>query len=566
MGAAVPIIGGVVGVAGTISGISQQERQARQQQEALLAQEQAASRNMDLRLQEIEQQRLYAQYQQQIEAVARANTAAYQQQEDQITRQQINFANQQQQFMSQMQLMQQQGQIDDQQAMGRLNFDTQRRTSSFNEQTQRAANNINRDIGEGRLSFNQAGRNLQQTGQDMQTDLGRRQLMGQQGLQRAGEGMQFETALQREQLAFQQNLRGLVDQYDNARIGANAADIQAENQALQGSRELNRMAQEGTRELRGAEQATANNLQALSQRGDTAGISDSARLLADTEMNEAQQNAIERRMLLNEGQSELNANLELSRGLSNFSRIDASRQLIEGARGLASTREINRNALDNQRLLSEFGRTEQTQNFENTADVNRYLSSMGNNLASRQERFSLDQQSRLADFQLRRGSQLNDINLGQQRQAMGIQNAALDRSRSMSQQEYEYAVLQAALDAGMENQALDILQQARANTNALENQAAQLNNTMSDIAFSQNAFSTINTGRSEINALAAQRNNVQSPGFLSYASAGIQAASSLNSIFNQPRNMVQQPQPQYSFATNGTQFNQANPNSFLGGF
>ena len=485
--------------------------------------------------------------------MARANNLAYQQQNDAITRSEIDFNQQQQNFMAQMQAMQQQAQIGDQQDVNRINMQTQRNNQQFQLGVQERTNQFNRQAGEGQLAFSGAGRNLNLQGQDLQADLGRRQLMGNQLLQSAGEDAQLQTALQQEQLQFQQNLRGLVDNFDNARIGANANQIGAESEALQGSRELNRLAQDGTREVEGAEQARGNNLQALSG-GDSAGISDSARLLANSNLNEAQRNALERRMVVNEGQSILGTNLELSRSLADFARTDARRNLVEGARGLSATREIAESARNNQRTLSQFGREFERQNFENTAGVNRFLSSMGNDLAGRQERYNLDQQSRMADFQLANNRVNSQFNLGQQERLFGIQNDALDRSRQMSQSEREYMILQAALDAGMENQALDILQQARVNTNLLDEQAALLNSTMSDIAFSQNAFSTINTGRSEINALAAQRNSIQRPGFLSYANAGLQAAGALQNIFvPQPQmgGMGQQQQPQYGFANQG---------------
>ena len=512
LGAVGSVVSGVVGVAGAISGNNEKNRQAEAQRRALIDQERAASRNLDLRLQEIEQQRMYAQYQAQIESVARANNAAYQQQEDLIRRQEIDFSRAQQQYMAQIQNQRTQAQLQDQRNISQVNLNTQTGVTALNQQA-----------GQENLGLNRVQRDLALQSQGLQTQLGRNQLLGRQGLQQAGEDINYQTALQQEQLTFDQNLRNLVNQYGQQQIGINAQQLGAEQEALQGSRELNRLAQQGDQEIDQAQQIRGATLQQAAQ-GDVQGISESARIRSQAGLNEAQQNAINRRMVINEGQSMIGTNLELQRGLANFSRQESQRGLIDGARGLASTRQISANQRENQRLLSQFGRQQERQDFESTAGVNAFLSSMGNTLADRQQVYALDQQSRMANYQL-----------GQQQQLMGIQNDQFARQQQMSQAEMEYMILQASLDAGMENQAMDILQQARSNTNLLEEQASQLNQTMSDMAFSQNAFSTINTGRAEINALAAQRNNVRGAGFMSYASGiaqgGLQIGQGIGGLF-----------------------------------
>lgn len=580
MGAVIPIVGAVTGIASATSGISAQRSQANQQREALLQQEQAQSRNTQLRLNEIEQQRLYAQYQSQIEASARANNLAYQQQEDAITQQQIQFANQQNQFMARLSQMQNQGQIDDQRVAGQINQQSQQVGQSFDEANTSlglansglglASNRIGLEAARGNLQFSNTGRQIQSEGQDLQSSLSRQQLLSGQNLQQAGETAQFQNALGQEQLGFQQNLQGLVRQNQQAQVGANAQQLSAEQEALQGSQGLNRLAQEGTREVEQAGVQRGNILLGQSQ-GDVAGISQSGRLLAQTPMNEATKNALERRMVINEGQSSIAANLELQRGLADFTRTDANTNLIQGARNLESTRQLSRGQLEDSRLLSQFGRENQLQGFDNSANAQRFLTSIGSDLQSRQEQFQFRNQERqfgiqndqfdIQQRQARLQTQQGRFGASQQDRLLQLQNQALDRGQLISNSETEYALLQSALDSGMEQQALQLLQQARLNTNDLENQASTLNNTMSDIAFSQNAFSTINTGRAELNALQSQRRSVQSPGFLSMAGGVINGASQIYGALNQPRQT--QPQTQgYSFNNNFRFTNTNNPQQF----
>lgn len=72
MGAAIPIIGAVAGAAGTVANISAQQKQAQAQREAIDSQQKAIESNTNLRLIDLERQKLYAQYLAQIDEARRA--------------------------------------------------------------------------------------------------------------------------------------------------------------------------------------------------------------------------------------------------------------------------------------------------------------------------------------------------------------------------------------------------------------------------------------------------------------------------------------------------------------
>lgn len=475
MGAAVPIVGAVVGTASAVSQISASNKAAKQQSQALLAQEKSAQSNLALRLQEIERQRLYAQYASQLNELSRLSNLSYQQNEDAMTRQEIN-----------------------------MNTGMQVQQALMNENLQYMQGNtqlasLNQQRGQADMN-----RNMQLTADQQQQRLARGQFGAQELGQQMADAGQLSQFNAQERLQMDSAMNQLIGNFTNQQVAAGNQAVQnaaAQAEGMAQFRELGQAAEVEGRQLRTQE---AQARQGLSARG-FAGQSMSDRRVADQLQNEGIRNALQRQQILNEGRSTLQANRELGDALVGFSRNESQRALVQGTRQTLTGQAINRAGLNQQLALNAYGRDVGRTGFEAEQELGSFLSNYGY------------QAGVLADAQ-----------------NAAIQQNQVWQANELAKGQSEYAILQAVLDAGLEHQAMDILQQARVQNHQLQNAAAALNQTFTDEAFSQQAFSTVNSGNAQIAALQAQRGSISSPGLLGYAGALAQGGMGIRQALYTP--------------------------------
>lgn len=498
-GAVVPIAGAVVGTVSTMNQMSAQRRAAEQQRQGLIAQEQAASRNLQLSLQEIERQRMYAGAHAQLQEQARLNNLAFQQNESLINRQEAQLEMAQAQIAAQMQ------------------------NSQAQANATRGQAGVNQQLDQGNIQ-----RDMQFAGDQAQRGIQTRSVGGRQFGEAANDIAGYEQLLQGEQAQVNTGMEGLIGQYAQGQVQAGMNDVSANQQAVQGSQELRNMALEGDmRQQQGNEQ-----LSQMRQQLGQGGISSSDVAQLERGSNQIAQEAIQRRMMMNQGASDIAANLQLSQGMNNFQRGQVDRGFARGTRDLVNQAMMQRGAVQTQMGLNEYGRG---------------LESSG-----------LMAQNQLAGFM---GKQARDQGNMFQGQSAALQNQQLVQGAQLAQSVSDYEVLKASLDAGLSDQALDILEHARLQRHELETSTSQLNQLFSDMAMSQQAFSQVNAGQAEQAALRAQQGAVQAskPGFLSFASALGQGALGINEAMYRPPTLQQPSQagfvsqlPQFQQSTNYT--------------
>jgi hypothetical protein len=505
MGAAVPIAGAVVGTVSTINQQNAQRRAAEEQRRGLIAQEQASARNLQLSLQEIERQRMYAGAHAQLQEQARLNNLAFQQNESLIDRQEAQLQLAQQQINAQIQATQAQGDAG------------------------RQGQNIQNQLAQGNMQ-----RGLEATGEQAGQQIQQQNLQNRQFGESVADAAGYQQYLNQEQAGVNTGLEGLIGQYAQGQIQTGVETVTANQQAAQGMNELRNMALQGDARQQQGNDEVAQMRQTLGSDGISS--SDAAQLQAGQE--QIAREAIQRRMVMNQGASDIAANLELTRALTGFQRGQVDKGFANGTRDLLNQATMQRNAKQNQLSLNSYGRSIEAQ--------------------------SLNSQQQLQSSMGRQGRELAGMS---QQMSAALQQQQLVQGSQMAQAASDYEILKASLDAGLTNQALDILESARLQRYELEGATQNLNQIFSDMAMSQQAFSQVNAGQAEQAAFRAQQNAVQAskPGFLSYASAIGQGALGVReALYQQP---TYQPPSQTGFGgfMSGMNFNQANitnPNSF----
>jgi hypothetical protein len=505
MGAAVPIAGAVVGTVSTVNQMNAQRKAANAQREGLIAQEQASARNLQLSLQEIERQRMYAGAHAQLQEQARINNLAFQQNESLMNRQEAQLQLAQQQINAQMQAMNAQG------------------------DAARQGQNIQNQLAQGNMQ-----RGLEATGEQAGQQLQQQNLQNKQYGEAAADAAGYQQYLNQEQAGVNTGLEGLIGQYAQGQIQTGMETVSANQQAAQGAQQLNQMAMQGDARQEQGNREVAQMRQGLGRDGFSS--SDISQL----EMGHEQiaREAIQRRLVMNQGSADIAANLELTRALTGFQRGQVDKGFANGTRDLLNQAAMQRTAKQNQLGLNAYGRSIEAQGLNAQQQLQSSLGRQGRNLAGMSQQMSA-----------------------------ALQQQQLVQGAQMAQSASDYEILKASLDAGLTDQALDILEQARLQRYELEGATQNLNQIFSDMAMSQQAFSQVNAGQAEQAAFRAQQNSVQAskPGFLSYASAIGQGALGVReALYQQP---TYKPPSQTGFGgfMSGMSMNQANitnPSSF----
>jgi len=448
MGAIVPVVGAVVGLASTAKSISNQNKQAQSQRAAIDAQQQASAQNTALRLNEIERQKLFARSQTQIDNLARLNAREVERAETALSRQEL----------------------------------------ALQEQTANAELAIQQQMSQQRLGSQNAQLDLQQFGANQQAQLNRNSAQNAFATTQARQTDNTRLQLQSSVLNQNQSLLDIERQRGNSVIGANQQQIAAQEQATQVLQGVASQARQFDRGVDDAlRQQASMAIQLAAATGSANSLSDKA-LLANN-LNDLSQDAQDFRVDANQQIGNVESSLNMQTSMRDY--------LLRQANQDAATRgavTLGQGALQREGLFNSF---------------------------------SINQFANQAQLE----STLAGINLSSQ---LGNQGNQLQRSQLSNQEQQTMALAQldnttTAGNIQQGRQGLDVLQSAQENKFKLGNEMATVNDRFADMDLNSQRVSAEVAGSSEINSLKAQRNSVQSPGFLGTVG---QVASAGAGIYN----------------------------------
>lgn len=450
MGAAVGIASTVISAGGTIAGITAQKRQEQAQQDAIITQQQQSEANLSLRTQEIERQKLFTEFQTQVDRVNREsqrvfnefeNFAAeqqFKQQEQQLLQQQNeqSLLNQRgsdlQQYQTNDQLRQTQQQLESRQILENIQGATQ--AAQLGSQDLSAA--LQRQLGQSALDRQSLGEQTrfqstqlqnQRAGVEGQAAVGRntqqellgltQQNMGQQGqisgaLEQIQNELMSSVSTQRDQAKAQALAR--VQLMGGATAGMSASDLALLNEQL--DTEQTDFARNTSRSQRLIDQLSqdsqfASNLESqLAQASQLRGMAQSLGIVSQTGTAEAQ-NLIQN--LVNSGQI-ADADKQQAIQLQNqLAQSGYGRAQLDATQGLSSA-DIQNQGLSSQRQSG--------------------LSSGLTHIDNIQQQLGISQQAAaaLSDLGLSRGAQ--GLLASEQTNRLDLQNVSSNINQAFSEQ------------------------------------------------------------------------------------------------------------------------------------
>lgn len=477
MGAAVGIASAAVGAVGTISGISAQRRQEQAQQDAIDAQSAASSANLALRTQEIERQKLFVQFQSEVDRLNRESEKAFTQFENFAVEQQLQQQEQaiQQQLAEQTLLSDRQTQLEQFQA-------EQARTQQLNQLGSRQT-----------LENIQAGTQRAELGiQDANALLQRQLTGGDITRQSLGEAARFNQQDIANRQAFIQQLAGTARSTQQELLGLANQNIGQQSQ-IAGA--LDQIQQELLATVTAQrDQSKARALATVQLAGGaTAGLSASDLALLEENLAQEQTNfaasSSRSQRLIDQLQQDSEFANNLSAQLSQATRL----------RGLANTLGLvtQQDAASSQNLIQNLLTTNQINQAGTQADVN-----LANQLA----------QSSIARGQLGATQGLSALDILAQRQQVNQQTNLQLGLSDIQNIENQLALQQQAelqlADIGLSRGAQGLLASEQRNRQDLQAASARINQAFSEQALQSQLLGTQAAGASEQAALAAARRGV----------------------------------------------------------
>ena len=523
MGAAVGIASAAVGAVGTISGISAQAQQQRAQDDALAAQQEASSMNIALRTQEIERQKLFAQFQVQL---------------DQLNRQSERMFNDLENFAVNQQFQQQEAQVQQQQQEQSLLSQRGAQLQQF-----QAGQQLSQQ--QQQLASRQTLENIQGGVQGAQLDiqaqnaLFQRQLAsGALGRQALGEEQRFRTTQFQTQQGLIQQLASAGRSTQQELLGIGQSQIGQQGQ-IAGA--LDQIQQEILASVSSQrDQAKARALARVQLTGGaTAGMSASdlallGESLSQEETNFATTSSRSQRLIDQLAQDADFAN-NLSAQLSQATRLRgvASALGIQSQASLANQQNIVQNLLTSNQIAESQGQ----QNVE---------------LASRLAQLGVSR----SQLQATQGLSAMDIiaqgNAASQQAQLtsGLANIEnIQRQLGISQQ----AALQLA-EINLSRGAQGLLQTEQANRQDIQDAAARINAAFGEQALQSQLLGTQAAGASEQAALAAARRTTGGGGLGTFLGAGaslLSAGSQIAGILGQRNVQPQVTNPLFQQSSQG---------------
>lgn len=512
MGAALPVVGAATGVVSTLSGLSAQQKQAQAQRDAIDQQKSTVEANTQLRLLELQRQKLYSEYNHQIDEARRMQVMMQDDAELQLARQQDQAA-------ANIGLLQNQSSFN----LGMLQ----------NQQMQQLAE--------------MQRRNQLQIGQQQ---LGNQLTIGssQVDLEHQFGKVQLDQALQ--QGLFQAGVREQQGLLDTLGLDRQAADTlyqsgqQARNLESQASRQATQVLEAIVQRLLGqrqqGEQRDRARQQVLAQLGVSGGgysasdlalasgdleqqISEFANLIASGNFNAdllSQQLGLtkEEADALREFGTSMSANLS---------------QQAQSARGLVGAEADYNRLLTSNQYAQQMG----------GLDFNRQMGNIALTDAYRLQMLNLQDENALAQIQDNQQYLLNQIGL-----LSGYQNNALDIQSTRALNEIGMGTYKSARDIQY----------------GIERASAELNKQFYDTALSSAGAAVRTQAASELASLRAARNSIQSPGLLSYLGAGLQGYEAISGAIGMMNRGRQQQAPQQPVANQGYGVMPTPSQAFLG--
>lgn len=510
MGAAVGIASAAVGAVGTISGISAQRRQEQAQQDAIDAQAAASSANLSLRTQEIERQKLFVQFQSEVDRLNRESERVFTQFENFAAEQQF----QQQEIALQQQLAEQ-TLLSDRQAQLEQFQSEQARTQQLNQLGSRQT-----------LENVQAGSQLAQLGiQDTNALLQRQLTGGDITRQRVGEAARFNQQDIANRQAFIQQLAGTARGTQQELLNLANQNIGQQSQIAGALDQIQQELLASVTSQRDQSKARALATVQLAG-GATAGLSASDLALLEENLAQEQTNfaatSSRSQRLIDQLQQDSEFANNLSAQLSQAARL----------RGLANTLGIvtQQDAASSQNLIQNLLTTNQINQAGTQADV-----TLANQLA----------QGAIARGQLGATQGLSALDILAQRQQVNQQTNLQQGLSNIQNIENQLALQQQAelqlADIGLSRGAQGLLASEQRNRQDLQAASARINQAFSEQALQSQLLGTQAAGASEQAALAAARRGAGSGfgrtvGLIGgLANAGTRIAGILSSQNQQPQ-------------------------------
>lgn len=483
MGAALPIVGAATGVVSTISGLSAQQKQAQAQRDALDQQKSSVEANTQLRLIELQRQKLYSEYNYQIDQARRMQVMMQDDAELQLARQQDKAA-------ANLGLLQNQAGYQ----LGMLQNQQQQQLAQMQQQNQM------------QIAQQQLGNQLAiGTGQlDLEHQFGKVQL--DQALQ---QGLFQADASKQQALLDTLNLdRQSADTLYQAQQQATNLESQAAQRA---SQVFDTIAQKILGQRQQGEQRGRARQQVLAQLGVSgSGYSSSDAALASGDL---EQQITEFTNLIAEGnfdadliakqyglsQEEANVLREFGQSMSgNLS------QQAQSARGLVGAEADYKRLLIQNQYAQQMG----------GLDFNRQMGNLAMTDAYRLQMLELQDQNALTKIQDNEQYLLNLIGL-----QSGYNNTALDINSTRALNEIGMGTYKSARDIQY----------------GIEQASAELNKQFYDTALSSAGASVRTQAAAELSQLRAARSSIQSPGLLSYLGAGLQGYQAISGALGSMR-------------------------------
>lgn len=450
MAAAIPVAAAVVGTAATVKSVADQNAAAKRQQEALDAQAQASQQNTALRLLELEKQKIYAQSQMQIDNMARLNAREVQRAEMSLNEQQLRL--QEQQLIAEAQA-----------------------------QVEMSKQGLSNQI---------QGLDVQDFATQQSADLQRGQAQNQSAIQEARNVYNTRSQLQSSVLSQNQSLIDVERNRSNSIIGANAEMIAKQEQAAQ---ILNSLAadyrQANRQQDRQLDQQASIAVQLAAQTGSANSLSDRALLASN--LNEIDQDTIDRTVTANRTVDSVNNSVEMQQALQDYLIGRANNDAVVQRSVSNASGVLQREGLFNNFRIDQFANQSQLQNALSGINLNEQTALSQSGIQREAAQQGAFQQQMLA---------LRDRDIGIRDVHTGLNG-------------------------------LEIARKAQENKFRLENEMSNLNDRFANIALNSQRLSTQVAGEAELNSLNAQRNSITSPGFLGTAGALAQGASSIYNGF-----------------------------------
>lgn len=503
MGAAIPIIGAVAGAAGTVANISAQQKQAQAQRDAIDSQQKAIESNTNLRLLDLERQKLYSQYLAQIDEARRAQLKQQDDAELQVAR-----------MKDEMQLGMAAKQNEEAYTLGNQRNEGMNRLAGLQNQTSEAVGNaqlnnqyqIGSLMGAADAQALQNQMNMEYQGQTGNINIGREN-------------------------AFLQSL-GIDSQAAQARFGKQTEAFGVESQATsQGTQALMQVAQAFMNQKAQGKQNAKGRATAQAMLAGLGGGNDSRSMQALMEENLGQDLDSFIQTVMQGGRAAESAMAQV--GLAG-NQADLLRQLgsimgdsltsqAEGTRGIADA----------------------TAGLQRTENDARYQTATGD-LAYKQKLNNLNLRDQYVLNQLALKDQVALSNMGNEEQytlnKLALQSAMADNRLNIN-------------DSRQLNKiGYDAYTSARDMQFGIEQAQSELNRQFYDTNLSSAATTIKSSASSELQNLRAARSSISSPGILSYASAGIGAFNSISGAIGNMQQVQQQPYQPQQFGTSNMNY------------